>query len=119
MVVKPNVVSSSRATKCAAVILDSRLTIGVDFNIFNHEVLSWLLSGEMQNDMIKHFQEDLSRRLLSLDFKKQVDGLDLLQKVFCDDVLVPQLCITCLLRPMTFGVWIGPSLSYQRSYRGS
>lgn len=35
----------------------------------------------MQNDMMKYFREDLSRRLLSADFKKQVDGLEMLQKV--------------------------------------
>lgn len=37
----------------------------------------------MQNDMMKYFREDLQRRLLSADFKKQVDGLEMLQKVFC------------------------------------
>lgn len=36
----------------------------------------------MQNDMMKYFREDLHRRLLSTDFKKQVDGLEMLQKVF-------------------------------------
>lgn len=35
-----------------------------------------------QGDMMKYFREDLNRRLLSLDFKKQVDGLEMLQKVF-------------------------------------
>lgn len=35
----------------------------------------------MQNDMMKYFREDLHRRLLSADFKKQVDGLEMLQKV--------------------------------------
>lgn len=37
----------------------------------------------MQNDMMKYFREDLHRRLLSTDFKRQVDGLEMLQKVFC------------------------------------
>lgn len=37
----------------------------------------------MQNDMMRYFREDLHRRLLSTDFKKQVDGLEMLQKVFC------------------------------------
>lgn len=37
----------------------------------------------MQNDMMKYFREDLQRKLLSTDFKKQVDGLEMLQKVFC------------------------------------
>lgn len=35
----------------------------------------------MQNDMMRYFREDLHRRLLSTDFKKQVDGLEMLQKV--------------------------------------
>eukprot|EP01018_Ginkgo_biloba_P025077 Gb_07658 [translate_table: standard] len=34
----------------------------------------------VQNDLVKYFREDLHRRLLSPDFKKQVDGLELLQK---------------------------------------
>lgn len=37
----------------------------------------------MQSDMMRYFREDLHRRLLSTDFKKQVDGLEMLQKVFC------------------------------------
>lgn len=36
----------------------------------------------IQNDMMRYFREDLHRRLLSTDFKKQVDGLEMLQKVF-------------------------------------
>lgn len=35
-----------------------------------------------QNDVMKYFREDLHRRLLSTDFKKQVDGIEMLQKVF-------------------------------------
>lgn len=35
---------------------------------------------ELENDMMKYFREDLHRRLLSTDFKKQVDGLEMLQK---------------------------------------
>ena len=31
--------------------------------------------------MMKYFREDLQKRLMSPDFKKQVDGLDILQKV--------------------------------------
>lgn len=34
-----------------------------------------------QCEIMKHFREDLHRKLLSTDFKKQVDGLELLQKV--------------------------------------
>jgi hypothetical protein len=30
--------------------------------------------------MVKYFREDLHRKLLSPDFKKQIDGLELLQK---------------------------------------
>lgn len=37
----------------------------------------------MQNDMMRYFREDLHRRLLSGDFKKQVDGIEMLHKVFC------------------------------------
>ena len=37
---------------------------------------------------MKYFREDLHRRLLSPDFKKQVDGLDLLQKVIAVHSLV-------------------------------
>ena len=36
-----------------------------------------------QNDLMKYFREDLHRRLLSMDFKKQVDGIEMLHKVFC------------------------------------
>ncbi|XP_020588721.1 protein MOR1 isoform X3 [Phalaenopsis equestris] len=35
---------------------------------------------DLECDIMKHFREDLHRRLLSTDFKKQVEGLDLLQK---------------------------------------
>jgi hypothetical protein len=40
--------------------------------------------------MVKYFREDLHRKLLSPDFKKQIDGLELLQKVFFIDC-VPQM----------------------------
>ncbi|XP_059659280.1 protein MOR1-like [Cornus florida] len=35
---------------------------------------------ELENDLMKYFREDLHRRLLSTDFKKQVDGIEMLQK---------------------------------------
>ncbi|XP_074572008.1 protein MOR1-like isoform X1 [Curcuma longa] len=35
---------------------------------------------ELEYDFMKHFREDLHRRLLSPDFKRQIDGLELLQK---------------------------------------
>ncbi|WOL15918.1 protein MOR1-like isoform X1 [Canna indica] len=35
---------------------------------------------ELEYEFVKHFREDLHRRLLSTDFKKQVDGLELLHK---------------------------------------
>jgi len=41
----------------------------------------------LQNDMMKYFREDLHRRLLSADFKKQVDGLQMLQKVLFYNIL--------------------------------
>lgn len=48
------------------------MVVGVITNV------GWLL---VQNDMMKFFREDLQKRLLSPDFKKQVDGLEILQKV--------------------------------------
>ncbi|KAF5952155.1 hypothetical protein HYC85_010099 [Camellia sinensis] len=33
-----------------------------------------------QNDLMKYFKEDLHRRLLSTDFKKQIDGIEMLHK---------------------------------------
>lgn len=69
---------------------------------------------DLENDMVKYFREDLSRRLLSTDFKKQVDGLEMLQKALASvrkeivevlDILlrwfVLQFCksnTTCLLK---------------------
>jgi cytoskeleton-associated protein 5 len=47
------------------------VVVGVITNV------GWLL---VQNDMMKFFREDLQKRLLSPDFKKQVDGLEILQK---------------------------------------
>ncbi|XP_073114484.1 protein MOR1 isoform X2 [Elaeis guineensis] len=35
---------------------------------------------DLECDFMKHFREDLHRRLLSTDFRKQVDGLEMLQK---------------------------------------
>ncbi|KAL1560195.1 Protein MICROTUBULE ORGANIZATION 1, variant 2 [Salvia divinorum] len=35
---------------------------------------------DLENDVMKYFREDLHRRLLSADFKKQVDGIEMLQK---------------------------------------
>jgi cytoskeleton-associated protein 5 len=40
---------------------------------------------DVEVDMVKYFREDLHRKLLSPDFKKQIDGLELLQKVFFID----------------------------------
>ncbi|GMI81930.1 MICROTUBULE ORGANIZATION 1 [Hibiscus trionum] len=73
---------------------------------------------ELENDMMKYFREDLHRRLLSTDFKKQVDGLEMLQKALPSigkeiievlDILlrwfVLQLCksnTTCLLKVLEF-----------------
>ncbi|XP_073101212.1 protein MOR1-like [Elaeis guineensis] len=41
---------------------------------------------DLECDFTKHFREDLHRRLLSMDFKKQVDGLELLQKALPSSV---------------------------------
>ncbi|KAK1262104.1 Protein MOR1 [Acorus gramineus] len=73
---------------------------------------------DLENDLIKYFREDLNRRLLSSDFKKQVEGLELLQKALPSsgkemieliDILlrwfVLRLCesnTTCLLKVLEF-----------------
>ncbi|XP_024030608.1 protein MOR1 [Morus notabilis] len=73
---------------------------------------------DLENDMMKYFREDLHRRLLSTDFKKQVDGLEMLQKALPSigkeiievlDILlrwfVLQFCksnTTCLLKVLDF-----------------
>ncbi|XP_057424605.1 protein MOR1 [Lotus japonicus] len=73
---------------------------------------------DLENDMMKYFREDLHRRLLSADFKKQVDGLEMLQKALpsiAKDVIevldillrwfVLQFCksnTTCLLKVLEF-----------------
>ncbi|XP_027367381.1 protein MOR1 [Abrus precatorius] len=73
---------------------------------------------DLENDMLKYFREDLHRRLLSADFKKQVDGLEMLQKALPSiakevievlDILlrwfVLQFCksnTTCLLKVLEF-----------------
>ncbi|XP_022036003.1 protein MOR1 [Helianthus annuus] len=35
---------------------------------------------DLENDLMKYFREDLHRRLLSTDFKKQVDGIEMLHR---------------------------------------
>ncbi|XP_050225850.1 protein MOR1 isoform X2 [Mercurialis annua] len=73
---------------------------------------------DLETDMMKYFREDLHRRLLSADFKKQVDGLEMLQKALPSiarelvevlDILlrwfVLQFCksnTTCLLKVLEF-----------------
>ncbi|KAF9673107.1 hypothetical protein SADUNF_Sadunf11G0114300 [Salix dunnii] len=73
---------------------------------------------DLEGDMMKYFREDLNRRLLSPDFKKQVDGLEMLQKALPSigneivevlDILlkwfVLQFCksnTTCLLKVLEF-----------------
>ncbi|KAJ6844297.1 protein MOR1-like [Iris pallida] len=53
---------------------------------------------DLECDFLKHFREDLHRRLLSLDFKKQVDGLDLLQKALPSSVKEMIELVDILLR---------------------
>ncbi|KAI5081631.1 hypothetical protein GOP47_0001374 [Adiantum capillus-veneris] len=73
---------------------------------------------EIESDLVKYFREDLHWRMLSPDFRKQVDGLDMLQKAVPDhakemielvDVLfkwsVLRFCesnTTCLLKVLDF-----------------
>ncbi|XP_057949966.1 protein MOR1 isoform X2 [Malania oleifera] len=73
---------------------------------------------DLENDIMKYFREDLHRRLLSTDFRKQVDGLEMLQKSISSvgkeiievlDILlrwfVLRLCesnTTCLLKVLEF-----------------
>lgn len=47
---------------------------------FKFEELRMEQIQDLENDLTKYFREDLHRRLLSTDFKKQVDGLEMLQK---------------------------------------
>ncbi|CAI9087519.1 OLC1v1021600C1 [Oldenlandia corymbosa var. corymbosa] len=47
---------------------------------FKFEELRLEQIQDLENDLMKFFREDLHRRLLSTDFKKQVDGVDMLQK---------------------------------------
>ncbi|KAG0466434.1 hypothetical protein HPP92_018014 [Vanilla planifolia] len=53
---------------------------------------------DLECDMMKYFREDLHRRLLSTDFKKQVEGLDLLQKALPSSVKEIIELIDVLLR---------------------
>ncbi|XP_038980798.1 protein MOR1-like isoform X4 [Phoenix dactylifera] len=73
---------------------------------------------DLECDFMKHFREDLHRRLLSMDFKKQVDGLEMLQKALPTSVkemielldillrwFVLRFCesnTTCLLKVLEF-----------------
>ncbi|KZV45890.1 hypothetical protein F511_32448 [Dorcoceras hygrometricum] len=47
---------------------------------FKFEELRFEQIQDLENDLMKYFREDLHRRLLSADFKKQVDGIEMLQK---------------------------------------
>ena len=67
------------------------------FSIVIAFMKSILLMHYMQNDMTKYFREDVHRRLLSTDFKKQVDGLEILQKVYFCYSLYLYLYRICLL----------------------
>ncbi|KAI4304346.1 hypothetical protein MLD38_039873 [Melastoma candidum] len=73
---------------------------------------------DLENDMMRYFREDLHRRLLSPDFKRQVDGLEILQKglpsvmkeiIEVLDVLLKWIVLrfcesntTCLLKVLEF-----------------
>ncbi|KAL2473261.1 Protein MOR1 [Forsythia ovata] len=47
---------------------------------FKFEELRLEQIQDLENDIAKYFREDLYRRLLNTDFKKQVDGIEILQK---------------------------------------
>ncbi|KAK1431917.1 hypothetical protein QVD17_08714 [Tagetes erecta] len=47
---------------------------------FKFEELHLEQIQDLENDLMKFFREDLHRRLLSTDFKKQVDGIEMLQR---------------------------------------
>ncbi|KAL3851295.1 hypothetical protein ACJIZ3_013177 [Penstemon smallii] len=47
---------------------------------FKFEELRLEQIQDLENDVMKYFREDLHRRLLSTDFKKHVDGIEMLQK---------------------------------------
>ncbi|XP_075482197.1 protein MOR1 isoform X2 [Primulina tabacum] len=47
---------------------------------FKFEELRLEQIQDLESDVTKYFREDLHRRLLSADFKKQVDGIEMLQK---------------------------------------
>ncbi|KAI3741132.1 hypothetical protein L1987_58799 [Smallanthus sonchifolius] len=47
---------------------------------FKFEELRLEQIQDLENDLMKYFREDLHRRLLSTDFKKQVDGIEMLQR---------------------------------------
>ncbi|GER36495.1 microtubule organiziation 1 family protein [Striga asiatica] len=47
---------------------------------FKFEELRLEQIQDLENDVMRYFREDLHRRLLSTDFKKQVDGIEMLQK---------------------------------------
>lgn len=73
---------------------------------------------ELEYDIMRFFREDLQKRLLSADFKKQVEGLELLQKALPSNIketielidvllrwFVLRLCesnTTCLLKVLEF-----------------
>uniref|UniRef100_A0A7N0ZV85 Protein MOR1 n=1 Tax=Kalanchoe fedtschenkoi TaxID=63787 RepID=A0A7N0ZV85_KALFE len=85
---------------------------------FKFEEMRLELVQDLENDLMKYFREDLHRRLLSTDFKKQVDGLEMLQKALPSirkdiievlDVLLRWVVLrfcesnpTCLLKVLEF-----------------
>ncbi|KAL0305776.1 UNVERIFIED_CONTAM: protein MOR1 [Sesamum radiatum] len=72
-----NRVASSRAVPTKGPRQDSIMSVQ-DINIQSHALLN--VKDSNKNDIMKYFREDLHRRLLSTDFKKQVDGIEMLQK---------------------------------------
>lgn len=62
--------------------------------LFLYQLDRFLVFFLPQNDLKMYLRKDLSRRLLSADFKKQVDGIEMLHKVFLDiTLLVPWISL--------------------------
>uniref|UniRef100_A0A453FSR5 VHS domain-containing protein n=2 Tax=Aegilops tauschii subsp. strangulata TaxID=200361 RepID=A0A453FSR5_AEGTS len=50
---------------------------------------------ELKVDLFKHFREDVSLRLWNSDFKRQIDGIELLQKVGIGNIRTYSCAVNC------------------------
>lgn len=62
---------------------------------------------DVEGDVVKYFREDVHRRLLSPDFKKQVEGVDILQKSIPTQVREMMEVLDVLLRWIVVRVYEG------------